>query len=381
MPFSSALIEQVGFYAKRLRKEEATRRLGLIFMALAMAVQALVVFQPSESANAASQNDMVNGGISSLNEYLQSYDANIRNLKDVMNYAGITRSEILSTTYSSWRVNEKISWGFLSHFSYTDGERQHSITTIDSKAITVYSGPLKLWLGANSDATGWVGYSQKMGWFAITKDNGNLVTDTIPTSNNYPTSGIIFSKTAINNSHGFVDATSLTATASDRINYTISISNNGSSVAYETKLEDNLSDILEYSTLIDAGGGTLNPNTNVLSWPDVNLSPGDKQTRTFIAKLLDPIPSTAKGKSNGTSFDCIMTNTFGNSTNIKVDCPAPKILEQTVTQLPVTGPTENIIFISVLIALTTYFYARTRQMRKELNIIKKDAISGMIQGI
>jgi len=30
LPFSPALVGQLGFYAKRLRKEETTRRLGLI---------------------------------------------------------------------------------------------------------------------------------------------------------------------------------------------------------------------------------------------------------------------------------------------------------------------------------------------------------------
>ena len=260
MSFSPALIEQVGFYTKRLRKEEVTRRLGLIFVALALAVQALVVFQPPESANATNQND--------------------------------TTNKIATTT-----------------------------------------------------------------------------------------SNIVQSETSINISQDFVDATTLVAKAADRISYTVSISNTGESTSYDTKFEDNLSDVLEYAALIDNGGGALDLNTNILSWSNVTLPPGGQQTRTFIIKMLNPIPSTAKGKINSTSFDCIINNTFGNSINIKVDCPAPKIIEQTASQLPVIGPIENIVFISILVALTTYFYARTRQMRKELNIIKKDAISGMIQGI
>ena len=47
LPFSPALVGQLGFYAKRLKKEETTRRLGLIFIALALVVQSLAVFQPS----------------------------------------------------------------------------------------------------------------------------------------------------------------------------------------------------------------------------------------------------------------------------------------------------------------------------------------------
>jgi len=54
LTFSPALVGQLGFYAKRLRKEEATRRVGLIFTALALVVQGFAVFTPPESANAAS---------------------------------------------------------------------------------------------------------------------------------------------------------------------------------------------------------------------------------------------------------------------------------------------------------------------------------------
>ena len=46
LSFSPALVGQLGFYAKRLRREEATRRLGLVFTALALVVQSLAVFSP-----------------------------------------------------------------------------------------------------------------------------------------------------------------------------------------------------------------------------------------------------------------------------------------------------------------------------------------------
>jgi len=35
LSFSPALVAQLGFYARRLRKEQATRRLGLVFVGLA----------------------------------------------------------------------------------------------------------------------------------------------------------------------------------------------------------------------------------------------------------------------------------------------------------------------------------------------------------
>jgi hypothetical protein len=43
LSFSPALVGQIAFYAKRLKKEETTRRLGLLFTVFALIIQAFVV--------------------------------------------------------------------------------------------------------------------------------------------------------------------------------------------------------------------------------------------------------------------------------------------------------------------------------------------------
>ena len=53
LPFSPALVGQLGFYARRLSTEQATRRLGLIFTVLAVAVQAFALIKPPEQTIAA----------------------------------------------------------------------------------------------------------------------------------------------------------------------------------------------------------------------------------------------------------------------------------------------------------------------------------------
>ena len=116
LSFSPALVGQLSFYAKRLRKEQATRRLGLIFVAMALVVQSLVVFQAPEAANASSSNDFVPGGLGiganrSLNNFLAPYDRNDRNLKDIFNYFGITREEITNTTFGYYTIGGKKSYG------------------------------------------------------------------------------------------------------------------------------------------------------------------------------------------------------------------------------------------------------------------------------
>lgn len=254
LPFSPALIGQLSFYTKRLKKEEITRRLGLVFVTLTVIIQSFIIFQPSEPASAISQ----------------------KNSKDQSNSVILKKS-----------VN------------------------------------------------------------------------------------------AINISQGFTEASKTTASAGDKISYTISISNTNA-LSEIIKIEDDLSDILEYATLIDNGGGILNTDTNSLYWPNIDLKPNDPQTRTFIVKLLDPIPTTARNKDNKNSFDCNITNQFGNSINININCPGPKLIEQVSGQLPITSLTENITFIIMILFIAIYFYMRTRQLKKELQIIRRDAIAGVI---
>ena len=409
LPFSPSLIGQIGFYAKRLRKEEITRKLGLIFVVLTLIIQSLAVFQPPEAANAANASDMVYGGIgNSIDNYLVAYDSNARHLRDIMNFKGITREEIASSKYSSWLAQDKISWGLVPRYSYDQGERQNDITDANGQLLTtVYSRPMTIKYSPTSKILGWVGYSQVAGWFGLMKDCGNLVTEAVtpvqPVKcavnpnllandvNCKPCSGnetlwikdplcvpnIVKTKSATNITQGFVDASSVVAKASDQISYTITVENTGLSPT-TIELAENLADILEYSTINDAGGGILDKPNKVLFWPDITLNPKVRQTRTFTVRILDTIPTTSQGTSDNTSYDCTMTNTFGNSIDIKVDCPAPKIIENVVTQLPVTGPTENMLFIGIILAVTAYFYARTRQLSKEIRIIRQDATSGTI---
>jgi len=424
LPFSPALIGQLAFYAKRLRKEETTRRLGLFFVVLALIVQSLAVFQPPESANAASASDMVYGGLSdSIDSYLKPYDSNTKYLKDTMNYIGVTREEIVASKYSSWTAKDKISWGFIQKYSYDQGERIYNVTNANGqKVTTVYSRPMTIKYSPDTKILGWIGYSKKVGWFGIMKNCGNLVTNSapkpVPTPTPTPTPtpppvvpakcalnpsilssdknckpclgsetiwindssckpNIIKSKYATNISKTFVDASTVVADAGDQISYTINIENTGLE-STTVELEDNIADLLEYSVLTNNGGGSLDKNTGILSWSDVTLMPKAKQTRTFVVKLIDPIPVAAQGISDNTSYDCNMTNVFGNSINIKINCPTTKVVEQVISQLPVTGQTENMIFIGIVLAITTYFYARTKQVKKEIRLIRRDASSGTI---
>ena len=185
-------------------------------------------------------------------------------------------------------------------------------------------------------------------------------------------------KSAINQTQGNVDATTVKAKASDKIVYTLTIANTGKAPAKVTPV-DNVADAVEYAQIIDAGGGVYDKESKTITWPEVTVDPNKTQTRMFTIQLAETIPSMGTGISDMTSYDCRIDNTFGNITSINVDCPPQKqVIEQTVSELPHTGPRENIIFASVVLAVVTYFYARSRQMKKEVRLIRRDVNSGTI---
>jgi len=625
LPFSPALVGQLGFYARRLKREEVTRRLGLIMTALALVVQSFAVFSPPESANASNPSDMIRGGVSNVRQILETYDRSVNgngDFKQIMDYAGVTRAEL--TGLHAKTLNSKSkgtgsgawqTWGRTHRFSASQGEVAHIIPLANGKTTTVYSKPL--WLydstsytiphGSTYDA--FVGHSAKLGDFAIMKGCGNLVstktpkpapagafiqatcttvngqafdlrnttqnvkvylyfsgppgkgvkygpvatsgqngnfsfsvpesyrtspkptqvwgvvvplagwnqgtvqfkntvtipgncvkptptpsatcnslqskliertkfnltakaaaangakitsyeftvkdktgkvvdhktisssalqadsgTITLPNTGDYTATVVVHTslgdKTATtcatnlsvtpqemctlnpalpknsadckpcagNNEIWYKDdrcnpttvqskeaknltqnsdATTVTAQASDRVEYTIYVENAGE-VPATTQLDEELADVAEYATLQDNGGGTYNTETKVLSWGSVTLKPGEKISRSFTVQLLDTIPSTPRGNSEPGSYDCVMTNAFGNTVTINVKCDTPKAVEGAMTELPKTGPGENILFAGVLVTVVTFFWARARQTNKEVRLIRKEFNMGTI---
>lgn len=604
LSFSPALVGQLGFYAKRLRKEETTRRLGLIFTALALSVQALTVFNPTEATNAASAADFIAGGVSNKQELLAHYDNNTNRIAGLYTSLGITRAEIAHMqpgTITAGEVPGKYNWSRTSLYSAADGQRSYTFNN-GAGDVTFFYRPLSL-TAANPPYKVLTGHSDLFGWFAIMMDCGNLVTSKPPheinpeaacqsltidqlaptrfrftgkastkdgadikgyqydirhggnvidtkkfdvtrpshdfvydknepgnynvrltvhtsegqktnancvssfvvdekpaaacvaaevaiinrntvsltgrastangatikkyvfvvkdsngktvkqipvvsdkkrvTADNFtlkqgaytvtltvtstvgqhtdpacnqsfkiappevcqynpslppghpdcqPCPGnpniwikdkdcdasIILTKSSLNMTNGNVDASTVVARSSDKISYTLVTENKGV-ISKPVTMSENLSDVLEYATLIDNGGGTFDQSTKTLSWPAFTLAPGKKQSRTIAVQMLSTIPATNTGTSNSESYDCKMINTFGNTVSVNVACaPEKVIVEQVVSELPTTGPRENMVFAAILLAVVVYFYARSRQLGKEVRLIRRNLNTGTI---
>ncbi len=606
LSFSPALVGQLGFYARRLRKEEVTRKAGLIITVLALAFQSLAVFSPPDAANASSPADFIPGGVSGKQDFINHYNNNTGRIKGLLSSLGITQSEVASMHVDKIRAKEvggKYNFSRTSLYSYGQGQRSYSFN-----GNTVFYRPLAL-TQTNPPHKVLVGHSAVFGWFAIKMDCGNLITNhppqaanpeaactnlsvtplpsrtqfrfnakasakdgakikkyeytvrnaankvvstvphastekqdsivynqtkpgkytvrltvytsegkktnsncvgkfsvpeptkpaaactnlqarvigrntvtlvgqasvangatvsrytfvvknkagqiikTIPVNSNKlsvntesfvldpageytasltvqssvgpvtdPTdcvapisikpaavcpinpqlppnspdcqpcpdnpdiwikdencsAEVISRKTAINTTRGNVEAAKTIARAGDRITYTVEVENVGYAPTTVTMKEE-LRDVLQYAELVDTGNGVFNSTSNELVWKDVKVESKSKQSRTFVVRVRNPVPTTNTGTSDASSYDCVMTNTFGNSIDVKVQCPVEKVIvEQTVAELPKTGPGENLLFAGVLLAIVTYFYARSRQLGKEVRLVRRNINAGTI---
>lgn len=387
LSFSPALITQLGFYAHRLRREELTRRLTVVFVILTLIVQSLAVFSPPDSANASSEQDLIRGGVQSLDDLLARYDKNTDDVKDIYTTLGLERYEIEAARSGQFNSKNGIySVSRFGQYSPEQGETSFSYKRSGGSTGIRFISPLSL--ADTSDAKqrngttydGWIGESAKLGWFAIMKSNASLATKGFPATivpdSITATSSMVKTISATNVTQG-QPAGSVTAKPFDKISYTISVQNTGNKTA-QIPFVVNLSDALEYAVLLDDGGGTLNPDTHVLGWTTDNIKPGTSQERTFVLQLLSAIPATPTGNSNSNSYDCVMLVNYGTTSKSSVECPNVKAVENIINDLPRTGIFLNAVFAVAVLAVSLFFYARTRQMKKEIRLIRHNINTGTI---
>lgn len=515
LSFSPALVGQLGFYAKRLRKEEATRRIGLIFTVLALVVQSFAVFSPPESANAANPDAVIYNRLANKQELLAVYDRNNdgagrTDMQQIYSRVGITRQDIVNAQegfFNTADFNNKLQ--FVGRTNTGDSGRYQ--LDVAGASTGVYSGR---WLDTTMTHRAVIGKRAiDGGWFAImlycgnpvyvslpppppmpaalctgltitpisrtsfrlngssstsggatisgyryvVKDNkgaevynqltpstsaNSSATVNLPKDGSYTASVIVatsagdktgpscqkpftvspeprcplnpelvvsdpgckpceedktiwykdkdcipdfeIAKSVRNVTQGTTNANGTTAKSSDILEYTLTVKNVGKDKGDYT-VSDSLTDVLEYADIVDLGGGSLikpagNENTTATSitWPVTAVKPGATLTKTVSVKVKAVIPTIATHQTARTSYDCRMSNVFGNTLNVSVLCPPEKTVEQVVTQLPHTGASENMIFAGVVLAVVTYFYARARQVKKEVRLIRRDLNAGTI---
>ncbi len=179
LSLSPSAASQLTFYARRLGQERVSRVFSAIAAILIVALQFATIAAPPTTANAASPNDIIYGGVVSKNDLLNRYDSS-KELQRIYGYFGVSRADIAAsheTTVNSLNLSYK-SLGRLQHLS--------SDTAINIDGVTYWERVLHTWDTGNNVKTG-SNYSvfegtrsSDGGYFAIMLACGNIVVKTNP---------------------------------------------------------------------------------------------------------------------------------------------------------------------------------------------------------
>lgn len=160
--------------------------------------------------------------------------------------------------------------------------------------------------------------------------------------------------------------------AGDVLEYTLTTINSQRYNQDNYVIEDYIGDILDYADLdlaaLQASGGRYDDETKKISWPNQSIKAFSEVEKTFRVTIKNPIPSTNAPSTVGTAFDCKISNRYGNEIGMQVACPAVKGIET----LPNTGPGTSLTIGFTITTIVGYFFARSRLLAKELELVKVD---------
>ncbi len=195
--------------------------------------------------------------------------------------------------------------------------------------------------------------------------------------NNESTECIILSKKASNDTQKIPDANNTIAHPGDVVTYTLQAKNTSKNTTVKKfVIQENIADVLEYADVVDLHGGKID-DKQIVSWPAVDIKANQTVEKQITVKVKSPLPQTPRSTTNPGSFDMTMTNVYGSTVNIKLPPSIIKTTEQSTNSLPNTGPGETVAVGVTVTVVVGYFFARSRLMVKELELVRNDyAISG-----
>lgn len=161
-----------------------------------------------------------------------------------------------------------------------------------------------------------------------------------------------------------------TVKAGDVLEYILTTTNSQNVDKTAYSIEDYIGDVLDYANLdqafLTAQSGTYNADTKKVVWANQTIPAKSEVVKLFRVTVKSPIPATNAPSGVTTSFDCKISNRYGNEIGMVVACPIVKGIEA----LPNTGPGESLALGFLITTVIGYFFARSRLMSKELDLIK-----------
>lgn len=168
------------------------------------------------------------------------------------------------------------------------------------------------------------------------------------------------------------DATDTRVHAGDVLEYRLQTLNSNNYERTGVVISDYIGDLLDYASLdleaLEADGGRYDEKDKKVLWENVTIPANSKLETRFKITMLNPIPATNRPNDQGSDFDCVITNIYGDEISLDVACPAVKGIET----IPNTGPGTSLMLAGGATFVIGYFFARARLFNKELDIIRTD---------
>ncbi len=311
LPFSPSLINQLGFYSKRLKKEQFTRKIGLIVTVLAILVQTITILVPAQATLAASSNDIVyNGNGKSKAGIVQAYSNNRdqlgrQDIQKIFNHYGITGANLNSS-----RVVTIKSTAANNYWSIGRAPRGYGgeIAVQIPNGPRIYSRTLHGWAANRNWSALEVKTSSGTKWILL--ECGNIVT----TQNTPVQPPEVTTTKTVNKS---------VVKKGEKVTFTITYKNIGKGVAKNVLLYDDAPIGLD---LVNDGLGA-DPIKSPRRWEAsrrFDIAPGQSYTYRINALVTRAGPLTLTNKACADIFD---TNIYNNCDTVPVTvrqpCPIP----------------------------------------------------------
>lgn len=149
--FNPSLVEQIGFYGRRLKREESIRRLGLVMIVLSMVVQVFAINFSAERSLAYSDNHIING-VRTKGDILRAWDAPRSDVAAIYGKFGVSRKDIAdlpnkpnatirSNAQNFWSIGRNSLTGYN---NISSGYKEKEIA-LQADRATIYLRPLRAW--------------------------------------------------------------------------------------------------------------------------------------------------------------------------------------------------------------------------------------------